>query len=245
MNKLKTQNFNNLLNYKHFLKNNSLKKKRFKLKNIIFENPILYKNQDLNIIELENSENTEVPLTVIDFNEICTIESSYESQLLFNYNLNYNILYNFNKIMFNYIKNKNLIKGRLIRGNKQTVLIAFLGIVFSMKSINLNNLINNKRNFYAKKNKNKNFKHGFFSKFKKVKIKRILNSYKLRYLNFKIEKNKNKQIIFSRIAYLEDIVEYLRIRNLKKRMILERNKKNKIKNNFSKKGYVKKQKNKK
>jgi hypothetical protein len=245
MNKLKTQNFNNLLNYQHFLKNNSLKKKRFKLKDIIFENPILYKNQDLNIIELENSENTEVPLTVLDFNEICTIESSYENQLLFNYNLNYNILYKFNKIMFNYLKNKNIIKGRLITGNRQIVLIAFLGLVFSMKSVNLNNLINNKKNFYLKRKKNKNLKHGFFAKFKKVKIKRILNSYKLRYLNYKVEKNKNKNIIFSRIAYLENIAEYLKIRSLKKRMILERNKKNKIKNNLSEKGYVKKQKNKK
>jgi hypothetical protein len=241
MNKLKTQNFNNLLNYQHFLKNNSLKKKRFKLKNIIFENQLLYKNQDLNIIEFKNSENMQIPITVVDFNKISTIETSHENQLLFNYNLNYNILYNFNKIMFNYIKNKNIIKGRVIRGNKHIVLIAILGIVFSMKSINLNNLINNKKKFYEKKNKNKNFKHGFFSKFKKVKIKRIINSYKLRYLNFKIEKIRNKNV-FSRISYLEDITEYLRIKNLKKRMILERNKKKKIKKNLSKKGYVKKQK---
>lgn len=108
MNKLKTQNFNNLLNYQHFLKNNSLKKKRYKLKNIIFENQVLYKNQDLNlnIIELKNSENIQIPLTVLDFKNTYTIKSSHENQLLFNYNLNYNILYNFNKIMFNYIKKK-------------------------------------------------------------------------------------------------------------------------------------------
>lgn len=243
MNKLKTQNFNNLLNYQHFLKNNSLKKKRFKLKNILFENQILYKNQDLNIIEFKNSENIQIPLTIVDFKNTYTIQTLYENQLLFNYNLNYNILYNFNKIMFNYIKkkNNNIIKGRVIKGNKRTILIAVLGIVFSMKSINLNNLINNKRKFYGKKNKNKNFKHGFFSKFKKIKINRIINSYKLRYLNFKIEKIKNKNV-FSRIAYLEDIIEYLRVKNLKKRMILERNKKNEIKKNLSRKGYAKKQK---
>jgi hypothetical protein len=160
MNKLKTQNFNNLLNYQHFLKNNSLKKKKFKLKNILFENQILYKNQDLNIIELKNSENIQIPLTVLDIKNTYTIQTSYENQLLFNYNLNYNILYNFNKIMFNYIKKKNIIKGRVIRGSKKKILIAVLGIVFSMKSINLNNLINNKKKFYDRKKKK--YKHGFF-----------------------------------------------------------------------------------
>lgn len=243
MNKLKTQNFNNLLNYQHFLKNNSLKKKRFKLKNILFENQILYKNQDLNIIELKNSENIQIPSTVLDFKKTYTIQTLYENQLLFNYNLNYNILYNFNKIMFNYMKkkNNNKIKGRVIRGNNRKTLIAVLGITFSMKSINLNNLINNKKNFYARKYKKKKFKYGnFFYNFKKIKINQIIKSYKLRYLNFKIEKNKNKNI-FSRISYLEDVIKYLRIKNLKKRMILERNKKKK-KSNLSRKGYAKKQK---
>lgn len=242
MNKLKTQNFNNLLNYQHFLKNNSFKKKKFKLKNILFENQILYKNHDLNIIELKNSKNIQIPSTVLDFKKTYTIQNSYESQLLFNYNLNYNILYNFNKIMFNYKKKNNIIKGRVITGNNKKTLIIILGIIFSMKSINLNNLINNKKNFYIRKYKKKNFKYkNFFSKFKKTKINQIIKSYKLRYLNFKIEKNKNNTL-FSRISYLEDIIKYLRIKKLKKRMLLERNKKNKIKSNLSRKGYVKKQK---
>jgi len=34
MQKLKKQKINNLLNYQHFLKNNYLKKNKFKLKNI-------------------------------------------------------------------------------------------------------------------------------------------------------------------------------------------------------------------
>lgn len=245
MNKLKTQNFNNLLNYQHFLKNNSFKKKRFKLKNILFENQILYKNQDLNIIELKNSENIQIPSTVLDFKKTYTIQNLYENQLLFNYSLNYNILYNFNKIMFNYIKKRknNVIKGRVVTGTNKKTLIAILGMIFSMKSINLNNLINNKKKFYAKRKKKKHIKYGnFFYNFKKIKIKKIIRSYKLRYLNFKIETNKNKNI-FSRISYLEDIIEYRRIKNLKKRMILERNKKkNKFKSNLSRKGYVKKQK---
>lgn len=216
MNKLKTQNFNNLLNYQHFLKNNSLKKKRYKLKNILFENQILYKNQDLNIIELKNSENIQIPLTVLDFKNTYTIQSLYENQILFNYNLNYNILYNFNKIMFNYKKKKNnIIKSRLVTGGNKKTIIAFLGMTFPMKTVNLNNLINNKKNFYTKKYKNR-------KKYKNIKIKRMIRSYKLRYLNFKIQKNKNRYI-FSRISYLDDIIKYLPIKKLKKRMLLERN----------------------
>ena len=238
MNKLKTQNFNNLLNYQHFLKNNSLKKKRYKLKNIIFENQVLYKNQDLNlnIIELKNSENIQIPLTVLDFKNTYTIQSSHENQLLFNYNLNYNILYNFNKIMFNYIKKKiNIIKGRIVTGSHKKVIIAFLGMTFSMKTFNLNRSINNKK-FYTKKLKKKKFLK--YKKFQNIKINKIIRSYKLRYLNFKILKNK-KRYIFSRISYLDDIIRYLPIKKLKKRMLLERKKK---KSNLSRKEYVKKQK---
>ena len=87
MNKLKIQNYNNLLNYQHFLKNNSLKKEKYKSKNILFESQILYKNQDLNIIEFKDSENIEIPTTVLDFKDTCTIQDSYENHLLFNYNL--------------------------------------------------------------------------------------------------------------------------------------------------------------
>ena len=271
MDKLKKiQKFNNLLNYQNFLKNNSLKKKNFKLKNILFENQILYKNEDLKIIELKNSENIEIPITVLDFNQINTIQASYRNQLLFNYNLNYNILYNFNKIMFNYIlkQNKNKIKGRVIRGNHKKIIIAFFGRTFLMDPINLNNLINNKNNFYGKNynkkrfffkhnnrkhfkhknfnkknfyfknNKKKHFKHkNYFFNFKRKRINRIIRSYKLRYLNFKIEKNKTK-FFFSRITYLKDLINYLQIKNKKKRIIIKRIKKNRKK--LSRKGYVKK-----
>lgn len=237
MNKLKTQNFNNLLNYQHFLKNNSLKRKKYKLKNIMFENQILYKNQDLNIIELENSENIHIPVTVSDLKSTYTIQSLYQNQLLFNYNLNYNILYNFNKIMFNYLKKnkKNIVKGRIVTGTSKKAIIAFLGMSFSMKAINLNNLINNKKNFYARQNKKKFLK---YKNFRNIKIKKLIRSYKLRYLNFKIDKIK-KKYIFSRISYLEAIIKYLPIKKLKKRMLLERKKK---KSNLSRKEYVKKQK---
>ena len=57
-----------------------------------------------------------------------------------------------------------------------------------------------------------------------------------------MEKNK-KKIFFSRIAYLEDIIKYLRIKNQKKRMLQERKKQLK-KKNLSRKGYVKTKQNK-
>jgi len=206
MNKLKKEKFNSLLNYQHFLKNNSLKKNKFKLKNILFENQILYKNQDSNIIEFNNYENIHIPLTVLDLKNIHTIKTIYDDKVLFNYNLNYNILYNFNRILLNYIKNKrNTIKGRVLTSNKNNkkVFIAILGILFSMKSINLNNLINNKKNNYIKKYNKQKFKYKkFFYNFKKIRTKQIIRTYKLRYLNFKIEKIK-KKYIFSRTSYLE------------------------------------------
>lgn len=234
MNKLKKEKINNLLNYQHFLKNNFLKKKKLKLKNILFENQILYKNKDLNIIELNNSENIYIPITVTDLKNINTIDILYENQQLFNYNLNYNILYNYNKIMFNYMKkkNNNIIKGRVIiskdHKNKKT-LLAVLGFVFSMKSKNLNNLINNKKDFYRKnfnKNKLKYRNKNFSYNLRKMKIKKIIQTYKLRYLNFKIEKIKNNNL-FSRISYLDEIIKYLRIKKERKIMILEKRKEKK------------------
>lgn len=174
MQKLKKQKINNLLNYQHFLKNNDLKKNKFKLKKILFENQILYKNIDSNIIELNNYENIYLPSTVLNLNNIYTIQTQYENQLLFNYNLNYDILYHFNSIIFKNIiqKNNNIIKGRIIGGTNKKVLVSILGVVFSMKPINLNNLINNKKTFYINK-KNKFKKKNFFIFPKKNSTKTI------------------------------------------------------------------------
>lgn len=63
-----------------------------------------------------------------------------------------------------------------------------------------------------------------YKNFKNKKIKKIIRSYKLRYLNFKIENTKNKYF-FSRISYIEDILKYIPIKKLKKQMLLERKKK--------------------
>ena len=248
MNKLKKQKLNHVLNYKHFLKNNSLKKQKLKLKNILFENPILYKNKDLNIIELNNYQNIEIPLTVLNLKNINTIEKIYNDQLLFNYNLNYNILYNFNKIIFNFIKQKNdnKIKGKVIGGNKKKTLISILGFVFGMRSVNLNYSINNiiynngKKNGFYKFNKLKLFKQKKISnRLKNIKIKKIIKTYTLRFLNFKIIKIRKKNRL-SRIAYLKEIIKYKKEKKFKKMMFLER--KNKIKNKgiFSRKVYEKK-----
>jgi len=72
MQKLKKQKINNLLNYQQFLKNNYLKKKKFKLKNILFENNILYNNLNLEsyVIEFNNYENIYLPFTLIKIDKI-------------------------------------------------------------------------------------------------------------------------------------------------------------------------------
>jgi hypothetical protein len=245
MNKLKKQKINHVLNYEHFLKNNSLKKKKLKLKNILFENPILYKNQDLNIIELNNYENIEIPITVLDFKNINTIEKTYNNQLLFNYSLNYNILYNFNKIIFNFIKqkNNNKIKGKVIHGNRKKTFISILGLIFRMRSVNLNYSINSI--IYNNKRKHSFNKYKFIkqkkisNKLKNRKIKKIIRTYTLRYLNFKIVKIRKKNRL-SRIAYLKEIVKYQKEKKFKKMMLLERKNKKKNKSLFSRKAYEKK-----
>jgi hypothetical protein len=225
MQKLKKQKFNNLLNYQHFLKNNDLKKNKFKLKKILFENQILYKNIDSNIIELNNYENIYLPSTVLNLNNIYTVQTQYENQLLFNYNLNYDILYHFNSIIFKNIiqKNNNIIKGRIIGGTNKKVLISILGVVFSMKPINLNNLINNKKTFYINK-KNRFKKKKFFYIPKKIQPKKLINSYKLRYLNFKIDiindLNLGKKKILSRVSYLQELIKNHKINKKKKKKII-------------------------
>ena len=95
MKKLKKQKINNLVNYQQFLKNNTLKKNQFKLKNIFFENIILYTNLNLEsyVIEFNNYENIYLPFTLIKIGKISTIALKYENVLLFNYDLTYNIIY--------------------------------------------------------------------------------------------------------------------------------------------------------
>lgn len=227
MQKLKKQKINHLLNYQHFLKNNDLKKNKFKLKENLFENQILYKNIDSNIIELNNYENVYIPSTVLNLNNIYTIQTQYENQLLFNYNLNYDILYHFNSIIFQNIfqKGKDIIKGRIIGGTNKIVLISILGVVFSMKPINLNNLINNKKTFYTNK-KNKFKKQKKFYIPKKIQPKQLINSYKLRYLNFKIDIikdiNFNTKKVLSRVSYLHELIKNNKINKKKKKIIFKK-----------------------
>lgn len=213
MQKLKTQKINNLLNYKQFLKNNYLKKTKFKLKNILFDNQILYKNLNLEsyVIEFNNYENIYLPFTLIKIDDISTIEMKYEDVILFNYDLNYNILYQFNKIMLQNIlsKKNNTIKGRLLGSNwnNKKIFISILGIVFSMKPVNLNNALNYKKKFY----KSKYNKKGFYKK--KFNTTRLINCYKLKYLNFKVNslKKLNEKKEFSRLSYIQEIIQKQKI----------------------------------
>nr|DAZ89006.1 TPA_asm: Ymf99 [Phytophthora sp. SKS-2017] len=219
MQKLKQQKINNLLTYQQFLKNNYLKKKQFKLKNILFKNQILYKNFNLEafVIEFNNYENLYLPFTLIKIDEISTIEMKYENVILFNYDLTYNILHQFNKIMFQTIFNKtsNSIKGRLLGGNRNNkkILISILGFIFSMKPLNLNNALNyKKKNYFNKYNKK-----GFYKQ--RINSTRLINCYKLRYLNFQVNNINNLNLFkkskkeFSRLSYIQTIIKNQKISN--------------------------------
>ena len=218
MQKLKKKIKKNLINYEFFLKNNYLKKNKNKLKKILFENQFLFKNIDFNIVEFNNIENIYIPYTVLNYNDISTIQIQYQNQFLFNYILNYDILYQFNSIMLkNIIKKKeNIIKGRITGGTKKKVYISILGIIFSIKPVYLNNLLNKKKRFYFNKSR---FKNNFKKKFKNknfiytakhIRIVKLINNYKIKHLNFKINsiiiKKKEKKII-SRITYLQEIIK--------------------------------------
>nr|YP_010507882.1 ymf99 [Phytophthora asparagi]UXG55982.1 ymf99 [Phytophthora asparagi] len=219
MQKLKKQKINNLLNYQQFLKNNYLKNKKFKLKNILFENQILYNNLNFEsyVIEFNNYENIYLPFTLIKIDKISTIAMKYENVILFNYDLTYNILHQFNKIMFQNIleKKNNSIKGRLLGGNwnNKKIFISILGFIFSMKPLNLNNALKYKKKFYF----NKNSKKGFYKK--KINATRLINCYKLKYLNFQINNPNNLNILkkskkeFSRLSYIQTIIQEQKIYN--------------------------------
>nr|QPN54055.1 ymf99 [Phytophthora chlamydospora] len=213
MQKLKKQKINNLLNYQPFLKNNYLKNKKFKLKNILFENQILYNNLNLEsyVIEFNNYENIYLPFTLIKIDEVSTIEMKYENVLLFNYDLTYNILHQFNKIMFqNVLKKKdNSIQGRLLGGNwnNKKIFISILGFIFFMKPLNLNNALKYKKKFYF----NKNNKKGFY-KNKKINTTKLINCYKLKYLNFQINNLKKFKKEFSRISYIQTAIQKQKIK---------------------------------
>nr|UXG56212.1 hypothetical protein [Phytophthora kernoviae] len=218
MQKLKKQKITKLLNYQQFLKNNNLKKKKYKLKNILFENSVLYNNLTLEsyVIEFNNYENIYLPFTLIKFDKISTIAQKYENVVLFNYDLNYNILNQFNNILFkNSIKKKiNSIKGRLLGGNwnNKKIFISILGRIFAIKPINLNNALNYKKKFFF----NKYNKKGFYKK--KINTTRLINCYKLKYLNFKINNITHLNVLtkkkeLSRLTYIKEIIQKQKIKN--------------------------------
>lgn len=206
MNKLKTKQTKKLINYQQFLKNNYLKTNRPKFKNLVFENQILYTNLNLEaqVIELNLYENIYLPLTLTKVDDISTIALKYENILLFNYDLTYDILYQFNKIMFQNLckKNKTIIQGRLLGGNwnNKKIFISIFGFVFGMKPINLTNSLNFKNKFKFNQSTNK----GFYKK--KFNPTRLINCYKLKYLNFQINNLPNlKKKELSRLSYLQTL----------------------------------------
>lgn len=192
MQKIQTKKINQLLNYQHFLKNNNLKKNKYKLKNILFENEILFNKNGLNLIELNNYENILLPSWKGFKNHIVySIQTQYENYLLFNYTFNYNLLYYFSKIFFkkNIKENQKIIKARILgRKNKKYFLISIFGLIIKIK---LKKLHKKKKIFYSSK----------------LKSTKIISFYKLKYLNFKIDTDLNQKSSLSRKLYVKEINE--------------------------------------
>jgi hypothetical protein len=217
MQKLKKQNLNNLniINYKPFLKNSYLKKNKINIKNILFENNILFKNPDtdMHMIELNNYENISVFLNknLLKTKLIYTIQRQYENHLLFNYELNSNILAYFNKLICkNFIKKNKKIKGYVLGRNYncKKVFLNIFGIIFTIKPKNLNIFFKKKiKSFFF----NKKRKKLFF--YKKIKPTKIIKYYIMKYLNFDIilinnnKFRKKKRIKISRISYIQNLIE--------------------------------------
>jgi hypothetical protein len=191
MQKIQIKKINQLLNYQPFLKNNNLKKNKYKLKNILFENEILLKKNGLNLIELNNYENSLLPsLKGFKNHIVYTIQTQYENYLLFNYTFNYNLLYYFSKIFFkkNIKENKKIIKARILGKKKKKILISIFGLIIKIK---LKKLHKNKKIFYGSK----------------LKSTKIISFYKLKYLNFKIDTDLNQKSSLSRKLYVQEVNE--------------------------------------
>ena len=82
-----------------------------------------------------------------------------------------------------------------------------------MKPINLNNSLNyKKKNYFNKYNKK-----GFYKK--KINSTRLINCYKVKYLNFQINLknslNQKKKKKFSRFSYIQKIFKKQKIYNYK------------------------------
>ena len=207
--KLKKKKTTKLLDYQQFLKNT-----KFKLKTILNENPILYDNTHLGsrVIEFNTYSNIYLPFTLLKIHEISTIKQKYENTILFDYDLNYNILKHFNKTMFRYFPkptngSRERLKGRILNGNwnKTTIYISILGMVFFIKPMNLHKALNfNKKKMFRKLNRKKK------KYWRRINSTRLINSYTFRYLNFKIKpappkKGYTKEL--SRVDYIKEIVK--------------------------------------
>lgn len=191
--KIKNKQFknNNSLNYYQFLNQYNFEKTN-KFKHILFENPILIQKKKNNILNLNEKETISVPNNSIQNLDtlLYSIESQYKNHLLFNYNFQYNLLYHFSKIFLKQKFKNKIINGRILKNtkNKKNVLISIFGLIFYMK---LKQLHNNRKFFWKQK-----------LKFKYI---RIVNSYKLRNLNFKINNNQYQKNNLSRKKYVQEI----------------------------------------
>ena len=229
MQKLKEKKQNHLLDYKPFLKNKNLKNNTFPSKNSIFKNTILFKNEDFIWMETNKYQNillshiAPLPNYIKKKNKLFyTIQTQYEKNFLFNFQLNYNSLKKLVRLLFQKTLNLKLskIKGRILNGTryKNYIIILSCGNIIKMKSKQLNK---NRRLYYGNKLKN---------------MKKTIRRIKLRSIYFKIEEN----LSLSRKAYICEIIDQQnkireierrrKIREIERRRKIRDKKKIKIKN---------------
>lgn len=204
MKKLKNQKILNVPEYKPFLKNNYLKKPKFQLKNSLFENPILYKNEklELNTVDFNNYKTVQIPCALKNLSEISTINLKYKNTLLLSYDLPYEILYQFFNLIFQKRSSKygDIIKGHVINGNwnNTKMYISILGFIFRIQPINLHNGFIRK-NAKTLKCFNKRTKKVFY---KKINSPELFEYFIFQPLNFIIISN-GIQKELSRIEYVK------------------------------------------
>jgi hypothetical protein len=217
MNKIINRTKKTKLEYDYFL----LKAKKKKItNNIIFDSLNLYTLNKINILEIYNNENIYIPKT-IKIGKIYTIKNVFKNTLSLNYNINYNILYTFSKIIL--LKNKNIIKGRIIFFNlNRNIYLLILGRIFSIKKNALYNyyaFIKIRNKIYSEIKKKK--KIDYYKTNRKIQLL-IYKAFNLKYLNFIISKN-SFFFFFTRISY----IDLLNKEKKKKSLFLRKRKKKK------------------
>jgi hypothetical protein len=211
----------NRYSYKHFLKNNLLNQKQFKIPQL-YENLFLYKNNKFNFFlfnklesksHLEKSKISKLKKKMTNCKHFLIFD-----RFFFNIRLNFFIIQNFNKIKLKQQLSQNnnfYTVGRILKQTRTytNILLSVFGIIFIIKTRNLKRVIDklmrNKYVFFQIRRKKNNKKKK--KERKKLKIdkyfkleqgRKLLFKYQYRLLRFKLLSFNNNSAKFSRRQYI-------------------------------------------